>query len=86
MEIDDQLGFVDDINVEEVDADEQVEISYTGYPVYKTLNELYQEKDFGRFLMLSWKSNNESTLPIFWRNRIKPLDVTSQSTLSNSIW
>ena len=46
MEIDDQLGFVDDIDVEEVDADERVEISYTVYPVYKTLKELYQEKDF----------------------------------------
>ncbi|CAH0206400.1 hypothetical protein SRABI96_02060 [Peribacillus sp. Bi96] len=46
MEIDDQLGFVDAIDVEEVDADERVEISYTGYPVYKTLQELHQEKDF----------------------------------------
>ncbi len=27
MEIDDQLGFVDDIDVEEVDADDRVEIS-----------------------------------------------------------
>ncbi|MFE5427759.1 hypothetical protein [Peribacillus simplex] len=45
-EIDDQLGFVDDIDVEEVDADEQVEISYTGFPVFKTLRDLYQEKDF----------------------------------------
>ncbi|MDQ0879890.1 hypothetical protein [Peribacillus sp. V2I11] len=86
MEIDDQLGFVDDINVEEVDADEQVEISYTGYPFIRHLTSYIKRKIFGRFLMLSWKSNNESTLPIFWRNRIKPLDVTSQSTLSNSIW
>ncbi|MFJ7752222.1 hypothetical protein ACQKGI_12190 [Peribacillus muralis] len=46
MEIDDQLGFVDDINVDEVDADERVEISYTGYPIYKTLHEIYQEKEF----------------------------------------
>ncbi|MET1177738.1 hypothetical protein ABG775_07150 [Peribacillus simplex] len=46
MESNDQLGFVDDIDVEEVDADEQVEISYTGFPVFKTLKELYQEKDF----------------------------------------
>lgn len=46
MEIDDQLGFVDAIDVEEVDADERVEISYIGYPVYKTLQEIYQEKDF----------------------------------------
>ncbi|MGE7760948.1 hypothetical protein [Peribacillus sp. NPDC097895] len=46
MEIDDQLGFVDAIDVEEVDADERVEISYIGYPVYKTLQEIYQEKGF----------------------------------------
>ncbi|MDV7766372.1 hypothetical protein SC499_19920 [Peribacillus simplex] len=46
MEINDQLGFVDDIDVEEVDPDERVEISYTGYPVYKTLKEIYQENDF----------------------------------------
>ncbi|MGE7183174.1 hypothetical protein ACQKKK_04010 [Peribacillus sp. NPDC006672] len=46
MEINDQLGFVDAIDVEEVDADERVEISYTGFPVYKTLKEIYQENDF----------------------------------------
>ncbi|MGG4264969.1 hypothetical protein [Peribacillus simplex] len=46
MGINDQLGFVDDIDVEEVDADERVEISYTGYPVHKTLKEIYQENDF----------------------------------------
>ncbi|MDF9762701.1 hypothetical protein OKW24_004474 [Peribacillus simplex] len=46
MEINDQLGFVDDIDVEEVDPDERVEISDTGYPVYKTLKEIYQENDF----------------------------------------
>ncbi|WP_285769545.1 hypothetical protein [Peribacillus sp. SI8-4] len=46
MEIDDQLGFVDDIDVDEVNADERVEISYTGYPVYKTLQEIFQEKEY----------------------------------------
>lgn len=46
MEIDDQIGFVDDIDVDEVDADERVEISYTGYPIYKTLQEIYQEREF----------------------------------------
>ena len=46
MEIDDQLGFVDDIDIEEVDAEEKVEVSYIGYPVYKTIEQIYQEKEF----------------------------------------
>lgn len=46
MEIDDQLGFVDDIDIEEVAAEEKVEISCIGYPVYKTLEQIYQESEF----------------------------------------
>ena len=46
MEIDEQIGFVDDIDVMEVDAGEWVEISYVGYPVYKTIEQIYQEKEF----------------------------------------
>lgn len=46
MEIDDQLGFVDDIDIEEVDAEEKVEISCIGYPIYKTLEQIYQESEF----------------------------------------
>ena len=46
MEIDDQLGFVDDIDIEEVAAEEKVEISCIGYPVYKTLKQIYQESEF----------------------------------------
>lgn len=46
MEIDDQLGFVDDIDIEEVNADEKVEVSYIGYPVYKTIEQIYLENEF----------------------------------------
>ncbi|MGE7602128.1 hypothetical protein ACQKL5_06420 [Peribacillus sp. NPDC097675] len=46
MEIDDQLGFVDDIDIEEVDGEEKVEISCIGYPIYKTLEQIYQESEF----------------------------------------
>ncbi|MCO0597564.1 hypothetical protein NGI46_08795 [Peribacillus butanolivorans] len=45
-EIDDQIGFVDNIDIEEVDADERVEISYTWHSLYKTLEQIYQEKEF----------------------------------------
>ncbi|MEJ9229338.1 hypothetical protein LAV79_07495 [Peribacillus butanolivorans] len=43
-EIDDQIGFVE--NLEEVDADERVEVSYTRHSLYKTLKQIYQEKEF----------------------------------------
>ncbi|MFD6441518.1 hypothetical protein ACFWDG_17305 [Peribacillus sp. NPDC060186] len=46
IEIDDQIGFVGNIDIEEVDADERVEVSFTGHPLYKTLEQTYQEKEF----------------------------------------
>ncbi|MGE7764209.1 hypothetical protein [Peribacillus sp. NPDC096540] len=46
MEIDDQIGFVDNIEIEEVDRDVRVEASYTGHPLYKTLEQIYHEKEF----------------------------------------
>ncbi|MFB7638947.1 hypothetical protein [Peribacillus butanolivorans] len=45
-EIDDQIGFVDNIDIEEVDADERVEVTYTRHSLYKTLEQIYQEKEF----------------------------------------
>ncbi|HDR5271801.1 hypothetical protein E8M24_08460 [Bacillus thuringiensis] len=40
-------GFMDDVVLETMAADEKIEVSCVGFPVYKTLEELYKEKEFG---------------------------------------
>ncbi|MBO0997157.1 hypothetical protein IOC57_05180 [Bacillus sp. SD075] len=54
MEIDDQLGFVDDIDM----SKSRFPIPVT--PFIRHLRSYIKRKIFGKFLMLSWKSNNDS--------------------------
>jgi hypothetical protein len=73
MEINDQLGFVDDIIWKKWML---MNKSRFPIPFIIHLRSCIKRNIFGKFQMLSWKLNKESTLPIFRRNRIKPLDIT----------
>ena len=47
MEVLDDITYVESIDIEEVTADHKIEVSCIGFPIYKTVEDLYAEKEDG---------------------------------------